>query len=461
MSAVVLEQPAAASPARAHRFAWILGAIVLGGFILRIVYILTARQDFIDAFPRGNLYELGDAYLYQRGAVLLVEGKGFISPYLYDKGISQQDASHPPLFMLWLAIPSLLGLKTPLAHAIWAAVLGAGTIAVVGLAGREMFSKRAGLIAAALAAIYPNVFSHDGFLQSETMAIFTVTLTVWMAYRFWHRPSIWNAVWVAVGCGLAMLSRSELALLVVFLFLPLLLVTKPADARTRWKWLGAGAVALAVVVGPWLVFNLSRFDRPEFLSDNFGYTLLTASCDTTYYGPSTGYWDFGCAFDYVNEIDAAHNDRSVNDALYRDKALDYIESHKKRVPIVVLARVARFAGVWDLTHDFHQVDMDRLVEGREDFVAWGGIIGWFVMVPFAIYGLVAMRRRRITLIPVLAPYATVLVTVIALFYMNRYRASTEAVLCLLAAVGVDALLRRRADHVSDAPARDTQGMDAR
>jgi hypothetical protein len=63
-----------------------------------------------------------------------------------------------------------------------------------------------------------------------------------------------------------------------------------------------------------------------------------------------------------------------------------------------------------------------------------------------------MRRRRITLIPVLAPYATVLVAVVFLFYMNRYRASSEAVLCLLAAVGIDALLsRRRRPHVIDAP----------
>ena len=444
MSAVATDQPAPPTPTRADRFAWILGAIVLGGFVLRVVYILTARHDFIDAFARGNLYELGDAYLYQKGAVLLVEGKGFISPYLYDQGVTQQDASHPPLFMLWLAIPSALGLKTALAHALWSAVLGAGTIAVVGLAGREIFSKRAGLIAAVLAAIYPNVFSHDGFLQSETMAIFTVTLTVWMAYRFWRRPSIWNAVWVAVGCALAMLSRSELALLVVFLFLPLMLVTRPADAHTRWKWLGAGALALAVVVGPWVVFNLTRFDRPEFLSDNFGYTLLTATCDTTYYGTNTGYWDFGCAFDYYNEIDAAHHDRSRNDALFRDKAVDYIKAHKKRVPVVALARVARFTGIWDLTHNFDQVHKDEIVEGREDFVAWGGMIGWFVMLPFAIYGLVAMRRRHITLIPVLAPYAAVLVAVVFLFYMNRYRASTEAVLCLLAAVGVDALLSQRA-----------------
>jgi Dolichyl-phosphate-mannose-protein mannosyltransferase len=444
VTSALADPEAPARPGPAHQFAWILGAIVLAAFVLRVVYILTARQDFIDAFTRGDLYELGDAYLYQKGAVLLVEGKGFISPYLYDQGIRQQDASHPPLFTLWLAIPSLLGLKTALEHALWSAVLGAGTIVVVGLAGREMFSKRAGLIAAVLAAIYPNVFSHDGFLQSETMAIFTVTLTVWLAYRFWHRPSMWNAAWVAGGCGLATLSRSELSVLVIALFVPLVLVTKPADGRTRWKWLGAGAVALALVVGPWVAFNLARFDRPEFISDNFGYTLLTATCDNTYYGPNTGYWEFGCALDYYKEIDAARHDRSRNDALFRDKAFDYIKSHKRRLPVVTLARWQRFFGVWDLTHDFDQVHKDQIVEGREGFVAWGGAIGWFIMLPFAIYGLVAMRRRRITLIPVLAPYIAALTAVTLTFYMNRYRASTEAVLCLLAAVGVDALLSRRA-----------------
>ena len=41
------------------------------------------------------------------------------------------------------------------------------------------------------------------------------------------------------------------------------------------------------------------------------------------------------------------------------------------------------------------------------------------------------------------------VAVVFLFYMNRYRASTEAVLCLVAAVGIDALLPR---HAARAPA---------
>jgi hypothetical protein len=147
--------------------------------------------------------------------------------------------------------------------------------------------------------------------------------------------------------------------------------------------------------------------------------------------------------EYYNEIGAFKMDRSRSDLLFRERAFEYIKSHKKRVPVVVLARWARFTGAWDLMHNFDQVDKDQHVEGREGFVAWGVAIGWFVMLPFAIFGLVVMRRRRITLIPVLAPYAAALIAVTLLFYMNRYRASTEAVLCLLAAVGVDALLSRR------------------
>ena len=282
---------------------------------------------------------------------------------------------------------------------------------MVGYAGREMIGRRVGLIAALLAAIYPNVFSHDGFLQSESMAIFTMTFTVWMAYRYWHRPSGWNAVWVATGCSLAAMTRSELVLLLPLLFLPLVLRTRAVDMRRRVKWLGVGAIAATIVMGPWIGFNLTRFDKPVLLSDNLGYTMLTASCDTTYYGASIGYWDYECAAPTYDRIDAARNDRSVNEGKFRDAALDYISAHKGRFALVTLVRWARYAGIWDLTHNFDQVDKDQYVEGREGWIAWGGAIGFLLMAPLGIYGAVVMWRRKITLIPVVAPFATILIAV--------------------------------------------------
>ena len=44
------------------------------------------------------------------------------------------------------------------------------------------------------------------------------------------------------------------------------------------------------MVGPWVGFNLSRFEDPTFLATNDGQTLLGANCPGTYHGPATGMW---------------------------------------------------------------------------------------------------------------------------------------------------------------------------
>src|SRR3954452_9959976 len=97
-------------------------------------------------------------------------------------------AEPPPLYLLWLSILSFAHVVSPLADMVWSAVLGTGTVVLMGLLGREIAGDKGGLCAALLAALYPNVWSLDGFLMSETMALFTVTLSLWCAYRYWREP---------------------------------------------------------------------------------------------------------------------------------------------------------------------------------------------------------------------------------------------------------------------------------
>ena len=165
-----------ASTDPARRFRWALAGIVLAGFALRLTWILVTRQH--QTFG-------GDAGFYHLGANLLVDGKGFVSPY----HPSRQAADHPPLYMLWLAIPSLVGLRSQLAHMVWSAVLGCASIALVGATGRQIGGTRVGLIAAGIAALYPNMWVPDGSLMAETVAIFTTALALYWAYRYWHEPS--------------------------------------------------------------------------------------------------------------------------------------------------------------------------------------------------------------------------------------------------------------------------------
>jgi 4-amino-4-deoxy-L-arabinose transferase-like glycosyltransferase len=403
-------------------------AITAAGLAIRLAYVLLARR---------NVPVLGDALYYHFGASLLAHGKGFIVPLAYLKGQLLQAADHPPLYLVWIAIPSFLRIDSPVAHMLWSCVIGTGTVAVTGLAGRKIAGPRAGLVAAGLAAVYPNIWSHDGALQSETMAIFTVAVALLLAYRYREQPSLARLAWLGVACGFAALARSELLLLVPLVAIPLVWGTRTIDVRTRLKWLAVSGLATLVVIAPWVTYNMTRFEHPVVLSTGFEVTLLTASCDVTYYGEYTGYWSaYGCSVRTPR-----HDDQSQRAIAYRHAAFDYISHHKARLPVVVLARWGRITGLYQ---PGQQVSLDHRVEGRESWVAWSGLLSFYLLALAALYGVVVLRRRKVPVYPLVAPLAIVWFSVTVTFATNRYRASGEVALVLLAAVAIDALLRRLA-----------------
>ena len=104
-----------------------------------------------------------------------------------------------------------------------------------------------------------------------------------------------------------------------------------------------------------------------------------------------------------------------------------------------------------------QVNLDHFPEGRNIWVARSALAGWYIVAPLAIGGAFVLRKRRIPVFPLLAPPAIVFVAVTITFATTRYRASAEGAICLLAAVGVDALVRmyeRLRDDPEDAPPLD-------
>jgi uncharacterized membrane protein len=86
-------------------------------------------------------------------------------------------------------------------------------------------------------------------------------------------------------------------------------------------------------------------------------------------------------------------------------------------------------------------------------VAYTSLGGYYVLAVLAVFGVRVLRRRHIPVFPLLAPIVTVFVSVTLTFAQTRYRASAEGVLCLLAAVAIDAGIgfigRARADDTRD------------
>lgn len=423
---------------RSRSFRWWLVAITVLGFAVRVAYILIERSGPSLEAAIGVVE--GDAYFYHKGAELFPD-HGFISPEVFHReGRVVPAAEHPPLYLLWLAIPSFFDIVSPLSHMLWSALIGTATVAVVGLLGREVAGERVGLIAAGLAAVYPNIWSHDGFLMSETMAIFTATLALLLAYRYAREPSVGRVVALGFFGALAVLSRAELALLFPLVVIPLVLRVREQSMRERFHRLVAAGLAALVPIAPWFAFNMTRFENPVFLSTGGEVTLLSASCDETYYGTHAGFWNPRCVV-AVRESDITPDmDQSEQAVEFRKAAFEYIGDNLDRLPVVILTRWGRITGLWKPSQ---QVALEQFPEGRERWVAWTALSMWYPLALLAVAGAIVLRRRRALLFPMLAIPIAVWFTITVMFATTRYRATAETTLVVLAAVAIDAFLRRR------------------
>lgn len=434
----VVEEPTESpttGPARSKRFRLWLLVITLAGLALRWGFVLTVQRH-IDLGA-------GDSYYYHRGAQLLVDGHGFVAPQQWDQGIHMQAASHPPVYLLYLAFFTLIGLGTPVWHMLASCLLGAGSVALCGLLGRRLGGDRVGLIAAALAALYPQLWVNDGMVMSETAAIFFGLLALLAAYRFSESRTPRRALVMGLAIAVAALSRSELILLAPLVAVPLCLAPRGDPWWPRFGKLVLAGLGALVLIGPWVGYNLSRFDHPVYLSAGLDITQAVSNCDDTYSGQFLGYWSYNCQI----PIDEAAQARGLNKneeserSLYMGEAVrSYVKEHKSELPKVVLARLGRITGVY---RGAQQIDFDSFSEARPWTVAELAAWGYWTLAPLAIFGAFIARRKRYLIYPLLAVVATVIFAVVITFAGTRYRAPAEPVIVLFAAVFLNAAIPRR------------------
>jgi 4-amino-4-deoxy-L-arabinose transferase-like glycosyltransferase len=133
------------------------------------------------------------------------------------------------------------------------AVLGIASIAVVALLGKELFSPRAGVLAAALLSVYHVHLHFSRVGHHYIQALFAVTLTLYLLVLFLR----YGSRLAAVGAGI-MISvdvQAYFAARVAYVIVPLavayvLLISDRAAFRSRLAGLGWMVVGLIVGVAP-------------------------------------------------------------------------------------------------------------------------------------------------------------------------------------------------------------------
>ena len=158
--------------------------------------------------------------------------------------------------------------------------------------------------------------------MSESVAALTTVLVTIASYRAWDRPSWQRFAGVGGAVGCAALVRAEAVAMLLLLVVPLAARVPGAEHwRRRVRLGGVAAVAAVVVMAPWTVANLVRFEHPATLSTQAGLTLSAASCDDTFYGEGIGTWSPFC-------LEEDFGDGSVLEQAHRSSLVDFTADSK-------------------------------------------------------------------------------------------------------------------------------------
>jgi 4-amino-4-deoxy-L-arabinose transferase-like glycosyltransferase len=356
--------------------------------------------------------------------------------------LDQPGAEHGPLTSLLMA-PLSFGPDFTRWQRLVTVATGVLLVWVLGRFVGEVAGRRAGVIAALIAAVYPNLWMNDGLLMSESVSMLLVALSMWAAWRAAHadgtRESWLAAALLGAALGFGVLSRSELVVLVP------LIAAWVAMVRLRssrdWRPVLLALAASGLVVAPWVVFNLTRFERPVFLTTNDGTTLIGANCDEMYQGGDAGGWSVLCVTldpDYRPD-----EEPSVRSARQRSLAFAYVGDHLSDVPKVAAARVLRTLDLYGLPDLLHQ----DVGEERARWAAWVGIVMFWAMAVLSVFGARRLSRRAWSLL--LLPVVVVLFTTVVFYGGHRIRSTAEPSLVAFSAVAVAGFTDRRPSTSSE------------
>jgi hypothetical protein len=205
-----------------------------------------------------------------------------------------------------------------------------------------------------------------------------------------------------------------------------------------WRRAAAATAACAVVLAPWAIRNAAAFGRFVPISNNDSTVVAGANCGLTYAGVNLGGWDIRCISPRRLDNEAAQA------AIWRDEGLTYAREHAGRLPVVLAVRLLR---VWDLWQPRRQVEF---AEGRERHTTQGGVAFYYLLCALAIGGVLALRRRGVPLLVLLAPALAVCAAALVGYGVPRLRFAFEIPLLVLAATGLLAAWDARRRRVGTA-----------
>jgi len=426
---------------------WVL-ALVLLALALRVAWVATVRPDPLDG-------RFDDTVFYDRSAQALADGEGYIN--FEEKPTARWPIGYSGLVA---SLYVVLG-RNLVAPRVLNVFLGVVTVLAVYALGARLFDRRAGLVAAALLALFPGQIFFSTLVMTEVLfaallTLITLLVVLWtLAPRADppgqaagrppvaegnERPAAYKLLLLGLLLGYGAITRGEGGVVVVVVLIIWWL------ARSGWRpFLRCSALLLAgvaLVMAPWTIRNFVVFHAPVFVSTAMGSALWQGNGPDVY---TPGHLGFDAKFyDEYADVPYPRKEVEMNNAAMRE-AVDFIVHNPGTEAGLLFKKIYHLyqedaVGLAWIDEHGGQPSIPDPLQQKLETVAnayYFVVLGWVALtVPFWF----SFRDRSRFLLPLMIA----LLTAAHLVFVpqSRYHFAFIPILCILAAQGVVVVWRR-------------------
>ncbi len=384
-------------------------AVFVVALALRLLFLIeTAHTD-------AASFLMGDARAYDLWARQLAGGAWLGQGVFYQA----------PLYPYLMGLVYALGASSPVVIKVLQCLGGAVACVLLALAGGSFFSRRVGLAAGFLLAVYPPAIFFDGTIQNTSVASFLLVALLYCLAD--SGKGLYKSIRIGIVLGLAALTRENALIFVPVVFLWLLPAfprsgTASPAARPSARWVLLG---LAIVLLPVLARNRIAGGEFALTTSQLGSNLYIGNSPTAnggYVALVEGHGDVTYERDDATHLAEQATGRKLSPAqvsrFWTGRAIQWAASHPAawlRLSGRKVALALNSVEMSDTDDMYTYTETSRTLRWTDHLLPFG------VVLALAAAGFVLTwpeRRRQSLLYLLAAAYGATLV----LFYvMSRYR----------------------------------------
>lgn len=403
--------------------------------VLVFVVALAVRLVHVWQIAPSPFFEvlLGDAHGYDEWGRRIAGGEWIGTEVFYQA----------PLYPYFLgALYTLTGHNLLIVRLVQA-LFGAGSSALLCLAGSRLFSARVGLLAGLGLALYAPAVFFDGLLQKSVLDMFFVCLSIWLISRLLTGPSA--AIWLALGLSMGALSLTRENALVFIIVLMMWATTQVQKGSEGFRQVLRGSlvpflVGLVIVLVPVVARNAAVGGGLYLTTSQFGTNFYIGNnphADGTY--ASIRFGRGAPEYERQDATSVAEHARNRTltptevSSYWTGQTLEFITSQPGAWLRLMVRKIVL------LVNRSEMLD----TESQESYAEWswplrlGGPITHFgLLVPLALFGAILMWPRRKRLWVLYAMTVSYAASVVLFYVFARYRFPLVPFLLLFASAGL-------------------------